>query len=150
MELAYPHRRSLASSTAFADVGAARAWLHTHWRNVVALAEADPTRSAVAVSGLLADYLDERSHCDTALALHELARATAEKSGDRTGEGTALNHLALIDRRQGQYEAALDKHARALAAFREVADRGGEGRAPRPEHGPLAAGQLPRLVRGAA
>ncbi|MEA2125064.1 MAG: hypothetical protein QOI80_1846, partial [Solirubrobacteraceae bacterium] len=129
ISLAYPHRAVGPPVAAFADAVTARAWLQAEWRNMVALAEDEPDESAIDVSRLLADYLEERTLYDAALALHDLARATARRHGNPAGEGTALNNLAVIDRNQGRLELALDRHTAALAAFRQAGDRGGEGRA---------------------
>ncbi len=128
--LAFPHRKVAADTASpFADVGAAREWLRVEWPNLIALAEDEPGRSSIAVSTLLADYLDERSFFDAGRALHELALTYARQQGDRRGEGVALNNLALIDRNRGRFDAALVKHTEALASFREAGDRCGEGRA---------------------
>jgi tetratricopeptide (TPR) repeat protein len=127
--LAYPHRPHDPSEPRFTDASAAREWLRTQWRNVVAVAEADPDAAAVEASRLLADYLEEGAHYDAALAVHELARATAVRQHDRAGEGTALNCLGVIQRNQGHFDLALADHTAALAAFREATDRSGEGRA---------------------
>jgi tetratricopeptide (TPR) repeat protein len=125
----YPHRPPWPTAEHFDDAEAAREWLRRQWRNVVALAEDEPASSAIQASRLLADYLVDRTRYDAALALHELARTTAARLGDRAGEGWALHNLGLIDRDRGRFDVALARHTAALAAFREVGDRSGEGRA---------------------
>ena len=47
--------------------------------------------------------------------------------GDRAGEGTTLNNIAVVYDNQGRYQEALETYEQALAILREVGDRAGEG-----------------------
>lgn len=139
MDAAFPHNRHHRPRIAepdtpmrrFTGPTTARIWLAAECHNLIACAHARSSRPGYTgdVAATIAGYLDERARYDEALALHERARIAAVAEGDRGAEGSALNHLAIINRRLGQYSNAIDNYRRALDAFREVGERSGEGRA---------------------
>ncbi|MGH3735614.1 MAG: tetratricopeptide repeat protein [Micromonosporaceae bacterium] len=137
MDAAYPHNpqhrpRVGGAEDRFATAPTAREWLGSEWRNLVACAQAvAATRPAYTreLAATLAGYLDERARYDAAQELHELARATAVADRDPGAEGTALNDLALVSRRQGRYQTAISQHERALDAHREAGNGSGQARA---------------------
>jgi tetratricopeptide (TPR) repeat protein len=139
MDIAFPHNRHHRPRVTepdtpvphLTDPAAARTWLTAECHNLIACAHAASSRPGYTadIAATIAGYLDERSRYDEGLALHELARTAAVAEGDRAAEGSALNHLAIINRRLGVYPNAIENHRRALDALREVGERTGEGRA---------------------
>ena len=69
------------------------------------------------------------------------AAAIFRETGDRHGEGMALNNLGIALREVRRFEEAISAHQDAAAIFRETGDRHGEG---------MALGNLGLALRGGA
>ena len=57
------------------------------------------------------------------------AAAIYRETGDRHGEGGALNNLGIALRQAGRFEEAITAHQDAAAIYRETGDRYREGMA---------------------
>ena len=60
---------------------------------------------------------------EEAITAHQDAAAIFRETGDRHGEGTALDNLGLALREVGRLEEAITAHQDAAAIFRETGDR---------------------------
>jgi tetratricopeptide (TPR) repeat protein len=118
----------------------ALSWLDGERSNLVAVARlaaagaADSPHSRVAqhtiaLSAALAPYLDAHGHYHDALALHGLARDAARAADDRAAEGRAHSLTGTVQRRLGEYRAAVDDYTRALEIHRGTGDRPAEAEA---------------------
>ncbi|MFG2713019.1 ATP-binding protein [Streptomyces goshikiensis] len=105
-------------------------WLDAERANLVAAAIAAPRldRPAVAFSLAfsLARYLEHRRRFDEWITLSTLARDVSRASGDRSGEGTALDNLGIALRHLRAFDAAVAAHTEAAGIFRQLGDRGRE------------------------
>ncbi|MGI5170855.1 tetratricopeptide repeat protein [Spirillospora sp. CA-253888] len=116
----------------FATRAAALQWLDAEFPNLSATARtaAGPHPDiAIDLSLNLAPYLDWRRRFTDWIALTVLARDTARRSGDRHGEGQALNNLGLALREARRFGEAVTSLRQAAATSRETGDRHGEGSA---------------------
>ncbi len=73
--------------------------------------------------------LREVRRFEEAIAACQDAAAICRETGDRPGEGAALNNLGLVLREAGRFEEAIAAHQDAAAIYRETGDRRREGRA---------------------
>ena len=81
--------------------------------------EANSVRWLGVVTAEAGDYVGSMPFFELALHLHR-------ESGDRRGEGSALNNLALIANSLGDFERARRFHEQSLVIRRETGDRRGE------------------------
>ncbi|GFO54851.1 hypothetical protein GMSM_18580 [Geomonas sp. Red276] len=75
----------------------------------------------------LALALQRDSQLGEALRHYKKAYAIQREIGDRSGEGTTLNHISQIYCAWGRYDEALKTLEESLAIRREIGDRAGEG-----------------------
>ena len=61
-----------------------------------------------------------------AISAHQDAAAIFQETGDRHGEGMALNNLGLALQEVGRFGEAISAHQDAAAIFRETGDRHSE------------------------
>jgi DNA-binding SARP family transcriptional activator len=94
-------------------------------------AEREPViaRFAVDLVPAARNFAMKRGHWRELAALATLAMTVAKRDRDIRGEATTLAVSATIDFRSGRTEAARDAMNRALAIWRELGDREGEGMA---------------------
>ena len=64
---------------------------------------------------------------EEAITAHQDAAAIFRETGDRHGEGRALDNLGIALREVRRFEEAITAHQDAAAIFRETGDRHGEG-----------------------
>jgi tetratricopeptide (TPR) repeat protein len=103
---------------------AARAWLDTERNNLVAITLHMTGNGwpghVTRLAAILFRYLDVGGHYPEAITIHTCARRSAQDTGDRAAEATALNNLGNVDWRQGHYQQATGHHQQALTLFRET------------------------------
>lgn len=107
-------------------------WLDTERANLTAAphtAAAIHPDIAINLSLALARYLHRRRLFSDWTTLTTLARDTARLTGDRHGEGQALNHLGLALGEVGRFAEAIIALQQVSAIFSELGDRHGEGHA---------------------
>lgn len=75
-----------------------------------------------AISGEMAILNHIMGHLDEVMQNCENALKIAREIDNRRGEGNALAHKAELDRKQGNYEDALQGYCEALDILREVKD----------------------------
>jgi DNA-binding SARP family transcriptional activator len=114
------------------DEAGARAWLDTELPTLVALCQYGAGHGWHAhVAGLatgLSRYL-EAGHYADALAIHDTALDSANRSGDRSGQAAAQTNLGVVYRLLGHYDLAREWLLRAAAAHRDLGERYGLARA---------------------
>jgi len=111
----------------------ALAWLDAERASLVAAVRmaADTGRHPVALhlSIALAEYLDWRRRFDDWLVVTTISLGTAQRLGDRVGEGAVLNNLGLALQRVRRFDEAISACQNAIAIHRETGNRHGEGTA---------------------
>jgi len=80
---------------------------------------------ALSYSGLAQSNL---GNYDRALNDYQQSLAITREIGDRNGEGSTLNNLAITAHAKGDYDTALDYLKQSLVIAKEIGDREGEGR----------------------
>ena len=108
------------------------AWLESEWANLHAAAEYAAASSrlmhAVAIPAAICHFLDGRGYWDQAARLQQTALTAASQAGDRPGQAQALMLLAGVQGMTGnQHAAAAANVTRALALYRDLGDRAGQG-----------------------
>jgi tetratricopeptide (TPR) repeat protein len=93
----------------------------------LALAEADNLVLRSAISDQLGKLYFQLADHDAALSHWQNALQLSRKSGDKAGEGTALNNLSQIFQATGDYHTAIQYLEQSLPIQREVGDKAGEG-----------------------
>jgi tetratricopeptide (TPR) repeat protein len=129
------HLRALSGAVVperFQDRAGALAWLGVHRTALLEAVGAAVSAERDDLVGLLAAslamYLVEYvRRFDEAIAVGQIAVWAARVSGDRRGEGGALNNLGLALREVRRFGEAIDAHNAGLAICRELGDRRGEG-----------------------
>ena len=113
------------------DGDAALAWLDAERANLTAVAvEAAGSRwpgCTIRLATTLFRYLDDGGHFTEARTVHAAALDAARRTGDRAAQADELRHC-VTDFRQGRYEQASGKLRQALAIYRDLGDRLGQGR----------------------
>lgn len=92
-----------------------------HFRRAAALAE-EPQLACMALHKLGFVLADHRRF-DEAAAAFEAERRLAFRSGDRFRQAQALEGIAWLARRRGEFEEALSYVGRALLIWRDLGDR---------------------------
>ncbi|WP_131737161.1 tetratricopeptide repeat protein [Actinomadura roseirufa] len=115
----------------FATREGALAWLDAELPNLSAAAHtaADHPDFAVNLPSALASFLNWRRLFNDGITLFSLARDTAEHTGDRQGQGRALNNLGAALWSVRRFEDAIAAHQHAAAIFRGTGDSHSEGAA---------------------
>jgi tetratricopeptide (TPR) repeat protein/transcriptional regulator with XRE-family HTH domain len=112
---------------------AARAWLDAERAHLVAVAAYAAGHGwpghVTRLSATLFRYLDEGGHYPEAITIHTHARVTAQRTGDRAAEATALNDLGVVHYRQSRYQQAAGYFRQTLALFRPGGDLIAQARA---------------------
>ncbi len=86
-----------------------------------------PTATALALN--MAEYLQWRRRFDEAMTVYQDAAAIYRDTGDRRGEGAALNNLGNALQEVRRFDEAITAHQDAAAIFRQTGDRHHEGMA---------------------
>jgi tetratricopeptide (TPR) repeat protein len=115
-----PQNRNTRGRPDWVAVATAAAHSATHLPN--------PQRHADALT-ILGLALVEVRRFEEAITAHEQAVTIFGETGDRHGEGMALNNLALALAQVRRFEEAITAHEQDLAICRETGDRHGEGMA---------------------
>lgn len=108
----------------------ARSMLTEEWRNIVAAAEMAEElgdRQSVRRLSVLGKFLGLRGMWLEQERLYRRALANARKSGDRDGEGGALNNLGIVYRNQGKWSEAESVYQDSLAIKIDLGDRHAQG-----------------------
>ena len=85
------------------------------------------------ITGVVAavrDHLAIGGYWRVGQRIYTIQLASVRATGDRSGEGIALNNLGLLANSQGRPAEAASYYEQALAIAREVGDRSGEGHHP--------------------
>jgi tetratricopeptide (TPR) repeat protein/transcriptional regulator with XRE-family HTH domain len=110
--------------------GQAAAWLEAERANLHAAAECAASSGralhAVQIPTAMGDFLRRAGRWEQAAALQTTALTAARDAGNRHGEAKALNELGLLAWLTGNYPAAADDLARAMALYGEAGDRLGQ------------------------
>jgi len=72
------------------------------------------------------DFLDDQSCYKDAIAAYQRSLKISREIGDRCGEATSLNNLALVYNSLGQYAGAIDFFQQSLEIARDIDNRRGE------------------------
>jgi tetratricopeptide (TPR) repeat protein len=111
-------------------LGQAAAWLETERPNLHAAADYATASGrhlhAVQIPAAVGGFLRTRGHWDQAAALHQTALTAARDAGDRAGQAGALHELGLMRTIAGDYPAAADSLAQAVALYADIGDRAGQ------------------------
>ncbi|MFD9414846.1 ATP-binding protein [Streptomyces goshikiensis] len=106
----------------------ALSWLDEERANLVAAATAAPRldrpAAAFSLAFSLTRYLEHRRRFDEWITLSTIARDVGRTSGDRSGEGAALDNLGFALRHLRAFDAAIAAHTEAAEIFRQQGDRG--------------------------
>jgi tetratricopeptide (TPR) repeat protein/DNA-binding XRE family transcriptional regulator len=108
----------------------AAAWLEDERANLhaatgYAVANELPVH-ATLIPAAMASFLGVRHYRDQALTLHQAALTAARRTGDRTGEGRALNWVASAQIDISDFSAAEATLQESLALHRDLGDCGGQ------------------------
>jgi tetratricopeptide (TPR) repeat protein/transcriptional regulator with XRE-family HTH domain len=125
-----PPARPPACAPTLATPAQAAAWLEAERANLHAAADyaaaSELPRHAMLIPAAMAGFLLLQGHFDLAIALHQTALAAARRVGDRPGQARALMLLFYVRFWAGD-SAAGAAAEQALALFRELDDRFGQG-----------------------
>ncbi len=120
------------ASLGFVDRGLALGWLDAELPNLTAAVHAAATAHpdiAIDLPLALWRFLDWRRLFNDWITLTGIALEIARRTGDRHGEGMALNNLGIALREVRRFAEAITAHQDAAAVFRETGDRHSEGMA---------------------
>jgi tetratricopeptide (TPR) repeat protein len=127
------HLRALNGDTppaVFTGRAQTLAWLEAEHDNLIAAVHTahriGHTHTAIALPGVLAEYLQLGRRFEDAIAVHTLARDTAHQHDDAHNEAVAWTNLGNALRQVRRFEGAIDAHTRAREAFQQVGDACGE------------------------
>ncbi|HYQ62612.1 AfsR/SARP family transcriptional regulator [Actinophytocola sp.] len=122
----------VTSLPAFADAGAARAWLDAERPTLVTVIDHTARHGWPAHTERLAAslyrYLDG-GHYPDALRIYTQAAEAARRAGDQTARGHALINLGSVYRLRGRYHVAAAQYRRACTLHRRAGDARGQARA---------------------
>jgi tetratricopeptide (TPR) repeat protein/transcriptional regulator with XRE-family HTH domain len=108
----------------------AAAWLEAELPNLHAAvgyaAASGRILHAVQIPAAIGGFLRERGHWDQAAALDQTALTAARHADDRPGQAGTLHELGLMRTLTGDYQAAADSLAQAVALYDSVDDRAGQ------------------------
>ncbi len=111
-------------------LGQAAAWLESERPNLHAAAEfaaaSGRTLHAVRIPAAMGGFLRERGHWDQAAALHLIALTAARQAGDRAGQAGTLHEQGILQTLAGDYPAAAESLAQAVALYADIGDRAGQ------------------------
>jgi DNA-binding SARP family transcriptional activator/tetratricopeptide (TPR) repeat protein len=140
MDLLHPaeaHRRPRVPPPAtptpdLTDAEAARAWLDTERRSLVAVAGYTAAHGwcthTIALAATLFRYLNG-GHFTDALAVHGQALHAARHTDDRAGQALALTNLGATHMQMGRYQQAAEHLQQALLLYPRAGDEVGQARA---------------------
>jgi tetratricopeptide (TPR) repeat protein len=135
-DAANDHLRALPGDNVpdrFTDRADALDWLDSERPNLIAAtaqaAATDRHDTTLTLAICLTQYLHWRRRFEEAITTGELAVKAARQSGNRHGEGMALNNLGLALREVRRFEEAIAAHELAAQIRRESGDRHNEGAA---------------------
>jgi len=111
-------------------VGQAAAWLEAERPNLHAAADYAAASGrhlhAVQIPAAMGGFLRTRGHWDQAAALHQMALTAARHAGDRAGQAGTLHEVGLMRTITGDYPAAADSLAQAVALYADIGDQAGQ------------------------
>lgn len=106
------------------------AWMRTEAVNLIACAEYAIGNGwhdqVIGLAASLAKFLYVVGPWDQALRLHQAAAESAAHNGDELARADALNRLGNVQRRMGDFAAAVTSHSTALAGYTALDDLAGQ------------------------
>ncbi|MEV7099346.1 tetratricopeptide repeat protein [Amycolatopsis sp. NPDC051045] len=106
------------------------AWMRTEAVNLIACAEFAIGNAwhdqVIGLAESLAKFLYIVGPWDQALRLHQAAAESAARNGYDLARADALNRLGNVQRRMGDYHAAVESHSAALAGYTALDDEAGQ------------------------
>lgn len=81
---------------------------------------------ATALPAALAPFLRTYGPLASAAAMHEIARDTALRAGDRVGRADALTNLGIVQRLKGSSEEAQEALSKATDLYADLGDQAGQ------------------------
>jgi tetratricopeptide (TPR) repeat protein len=122
-----------ADTTRFATREQALTWLDAEHPNLIAVCTTAPSRqlpqTSTDLAFTLARFLHFRRYFDDLITITTTAADIYRQTGDRRGEGAALNNLGLALADVRRFDEAVDAHTQDLEICRQIGDRHGEGAA---------------------
>jgi tetratricopeptide (TPR) repeat protein len=122
-------RQPIGTTPRFASRGEALAWLEDERPNLqacVVLAATAGHSHATGIAHAAAMFLRQAGYWQQAMAIHGIAAAASEASGDRLGQADSLNDLGFVHQLTGNYAAAGAGHSDALELYRQLGDLFGQ------------------------
>jgi tetratricopeptide (TPR) repeat protein len=108
----------------------ALAWLEAERLNLIAVCtDAGQTTTSIELTFALGRFLNFRRYFDDWITITTTARNILHQTGNRHGQGTALNNLGLALQQVRRFEEAITAHTQAATIYQETGDRHGEGQA---------------------
>jgi tetratricopeptide (TPR) repeat protein len=111
----------------------ARDWISAELPNLNAAthyaAHHESPGHAIALAAALAPFLRTYGPLAPAAAMHEIARDTARRTGDRAGQATALTDLGIARRLMGPSEEAREALSEAADLYGDLGDHVGQAEA---------------------
>jgi tetratricopeptide (TPR) repeat protein len=130
---ALPPARPSACAPPVSTPGQAGAWLDAEHANLQAAAgyaaDSGWLAHAMLIPAAMAGFLEAGGRWDQAVAVQLTALAAARQAGDQRGQAWALLLLALPRFRTGDRAAAVAALQQALALYRDLGERVGQGTA---------------------
>ncbi|WP_188316584.1 AfsR/SARP family transcriptional regulator [Solihabitans fulvus] len=116
------------------DAQHARTWLNTEVTTLTSMVNlaaqhALHTTHAVHLAAALHGFLRAQGHWDRALGIHQTALDTAQHTGDRLGQASALTNLGDVHCLRGNNDAAMDSLTRAYALYTDLGNPLGQASA---------------------
>lgn len=111
-----------------ADPASTAISLDVEHTNLVAVALGSSSEASghlLAMSGILAPYLDACGHYVEATALHTAAASVALTTGEASEAGAALNRLGAVHARSGDLVSAIDRYGEAFETCEQAGDTAG-------------------------
>ncbi len=125
-----PSPRPPACVPQLATLRQAAAWLETERPNLHAAADAATAAGrplyGVHLAAAIGDFLRAHGPWDQAAALYQTALTAAQMAGDWSAQAFAFRQLGVVGWLSGDYAAAADSLAQAVALYREAGDRASE------------------------
>jgi tetratricopeptide (TPR) repeat protein len=131
-EFIAPGRADMGTSSTFAlprltNLNHATDWMRVEKANLLACATYAQryglAERVVGIASAMAGYLSRTGPWDQALALHDVAAATAERQGDRLAHADAVLARSVLLRQTGDYADAERGMQEALTTYVELGDR---------------------------
>ncbi|MFF4567605.1 ATP-binding protein [Streptomyces sp. NPDC001435] len=114
-----------AATDLYPDHDQALAWLDAEYPALVSTARYSLDRHQPAGTRLalaLAAFFELRKYSDDGIAVYNSTVDVCRETGDRRGEGQALNYLGHALRQSRRFQEAIESQTLALEIFREIGD----------------------------